>query len=453
MSTPCQRLKMSSMLNGSFFSETSRTISPRRRSCSETWALDSASSSPAVATPPTSMARKANVVAAADMPGYAPPVYGETGWAIAVPSIPPPGCCIAIGPAPSSRFSSSGTEARCSASLRVIRPSRTKPGQVGVHRLHPDRAGGLHGGVDLVGLALADQVADRRGRDQHLAGDDAAHPVGGRQQLLGDDPLQGDRELRPHLALLGRREDVDDPVHRLRGGLGVQGGEDEVAGLGGGQRRGDRLQVAHLADQDHVGVLAQRRPQAEREVRRVGADLALVDDRAFVAMQELDRVLDREDVVLALGVDHVEHRRQGRRLARAGRAGDQDEAARPLGQIPQNLRHAERVQARHLVRDQAKGGADRAALHEAVDAEASDVGNRVGEVELLVVLEAFALVVVEDPEDHLARVLRSELREALHRDDLALVAHRRREAGGEVDVGGPHLDHAVKDLGEVEARL
>ena len=181
----------------------------------------------------------------------------------------------------------------------LARPHQAR--QVGVHRLHPDRARGLHGGVDLVRLALADQVADRRGRHQHLAGDDAAHAVGGRQQLLGDDPLQGDRELGAHLALLLGREDVDDAVDRLRGRLGVQGGEDEVAGLGRGQRGGDRLQVAHLADQDHVGVLSQGGAQAEGEVRGVGADLALVDDRALVLVQELDRVLDREDVVLVLG--------------------------------------------------------------------------------------------------------------------------------------------------------
>ena len=113
-----------------------------------------------------------------------------------------------IASPPSRRLSSSGTEARCSASERVILPGAHQPGQVGVHRLHPDRARGLDRGVDLVRLALADQVADRRGRDQHLGGDDAAHAVGGRQQLLGDDPLQGDRELRPDLALLlraGRR--------------------------------------------------------------------------------------------------------------------------------------------------------------------------------------------------------------------------------------------------------
>ena len=65
MSTLFQRLKKSSILSGLLFSLTSRTIRPRWRSCSETCALDSASSSPAVAAPATSMARKVKVVAPA----------------------------------------------------------------------------------------------------------------------------------------------------------------------------------------------------------------------------------------------------------------------------------------------------------------------------------------------------------------------------------------------------
>ena len=93
---------------------------------------------------------------------------------------------------------------------------------------------------------------------QHLAGDAAPRAVGGRQQLLGDDALQRHRQLDADLRLLVGREDVDDAVDRLRRVLGVQRAEHEVAGLGRGQRRADRLEVAHFADEDHVGVLAQR---------------------------------------------------------------------------------------------------------------------------------------------------------------------------------------------------
>src|SRR5581483_2739156 len=47
-----------------------------------------------------------------------------------------------------------------------------------------------------------------------------------------------------------------------------------------------------------------------------------------VPVQELDRVLDREDVLVARLVDVVEQRRERRRLAGAGGARDEDETAR-----------------------------------------------------------------------------------------------------------------------------
>ena len=79
--------------------------------------------------------------------------------------------------------------------------------------------------------------------------------------------------------LLVRREEVDDAVDGLGGVDGVDRREHEVAGLGGGQRRAHGLLVAHLADQDHVRVLAQDAPQGALERRGVDPDLALVDDR------------------------------------------------------------------------------------------------------------------------------------------------------------------------------
>ena len=63
-------------------------------------------------------------------------------------------------------------------------------------------------------------------------------------------------ELHPDLRLLLRGEDVDDAVEGLGGVVGVHGGEDEVAGLGDGERGRDRVDVAHLADEQHIGVLA-----------------------------------------------------------------------------------------------------------------------------------------------------------------------------------------------------
>src|ERR687896_493386 len=66
---------------------------------------------------------------------------------------------------------------------------------------------------------------------------------------------------------------------------------------------------------------------AQCVLERVGvdADLALRDDAALVRVYELDRVLDRDDVVGAHPVDQIDQRAERRRLSRAGRSGDENE--------------------------------------------------------------------------------------------------------------------------------
>ena len=76
----------------------------------------------------------------------------------------------------------------------------------------------------------------------------------------------------------------------------VERGEDEVARLADRQRRLDRLEVAHLADEHDVGVLPEDVLERVLEALGVGADLALVDDAELVRVQVLDRILDRDDV-------------------------------------------------------------------------------------------------------------------------------------------------------------
>ena len=83
------------------------------------------------------------------------------------------------------------------------------------------------------------------------------------------DRLEHAGQLQADLLLLVRREDRDDAVDRLGRVERVQRREHEVAGLGGEQRRFDRLEVAHLADEDDVGILAQRAAQRLRERLRV----------------------------------------------------------------------------------------------------------------------------------------------------------------------------------------
>ena len=133
--------------------------------------------------------------------------------------------------------------------------------------------------------------------------------------------------------LLALGEELDHATDGLGGVDRVQRREDEVARLGSleGGLRG--LGVAELADHDRVRVLAERPAQRLAEALGVEPDLALVDDRLLVGVEDLERVLDRHDVRAPRPVDVVEHRREGRRLARACRAGDEDEPAVLIGQL------------------------------------------------------------------------------------------------------------------------
>ena len=163
---------------------------------------------------------------------------------------------------------------------------------------------------------------------------------------------------------------------------------------------------------------------ASAKLDGVGADLALVDDAPLVAVHELDRVLDREDVVGARSVHLVDQRRERRRLAGAGRAGDEDEAARLLGELVQGRGEAELLERLDRFGNEAEGGADRAALEVDVDAEAREARDAVREVELPLDLEVLLLLAREDPVDELLRVLRRQRRELLESLNLAVHADR-----------------------------
>ena len=91
----------------------------------------------------------------------------------------------------------------------------------------------------------------------------------------------------------------------------MQGGEDEVTGLGRFQRDFDRFLVAHFTHQDHLGRLPQGRAQGQRKARRVTVQLSLVNDGTLVAVHEFHRIFDGQDVVRLGFVDAVENCRQG----------------------------------------------------------------------------------------------------------------------------------------------
>ena len=131
-----------------------------------------------------------------------------------------------------------------------------------------------------------------------------------------------------NLLLLVGRENVYDAVNRRRGRARVQGGEDEVTCLRQCDGGGDRFQVPHLADEDHIGVFAQGGAQGIGERIRVCTEFPLVYHAFLVGVQVLDGVLDSQDVRLTLRVDNVDQRCDSGGFAGTRRAGDQDPGRR-----------------------------------------------------------------------------------------------------------------------------
>ena len=106
----------------------------------------------------------------------------------------------------------------------------------------------------------------------------------------------------------------------------MQGREGQVARFRHGQRRLNCFRITHFADENHVRILAQHAFQCGAERVRVRVDLALIHHAPVVAVEIFDGVFNRDDMGVALAVNLVHDRRQGRGLATTRRAADQHES-------------------------------------------------------------------------------------------------------------------------------
>ena len=221
---------------------------------------------------------------------------------------------------------------------------------------------------------------------------------------MAQDGLEVGRELDADLLLLIRGKRVDDAVHRTGRASRVQSREYQVAGLGRRDGRLHRLQIAHLANQDHVRVLAQHALERLAEGGHVHADLALVDDALAVLVEVLDGVLHRDDVQTRAPVDYVDHGGQRRGLPRAGRPGDEDQSARDVDQLVHDRRQADLLHRADAVGDQPRHDADRAFLQKQAHAEACVLAEGQREVHPALFVEPLDVLVLGDGTGRFLRV-------------------------------------------------
>ncbi len=167
----------------------------------------------------------------------------------------------------------------------------------------------------------------------------------------------------------------------------------------------------------------------------------------------LDRVLDRDDVLVTRRVDVIDHRRQRRGLARAGRPGDEDEAAGLGGERGQDLRKSELAEVLVDGRNPSECHAHCAALPERIDPEAPDCPVvAVGEVGLVGLLEGSPDVVGHDLLEVALDVDLIE-RHEVGRLEITVDANDRRQADLQVEIRRLRLRRGAEECVDRGQRL
>ena len=276
---------------------------------------------------------------------------------------------------------------------------------------------------------------------------DAALSVRGRQQRLGDDALERAGEHDPDLLLLLGREDVDDPVDRARA----------RSGCAACRARGGRSRRRSARSRSSRGRASRRRgsrrgPGGARPRSASPKLVASAPISRWLTMHRLWRCTN------SIGSSIVRMWSVRLRLTSSIIAASVVDLPEPVGPVTSTSprgciasaasveRQAELLERLQLLRDDAEGGAERAALEVDVDAEAGEAGNRVRGVDLALDLELLLLLGREHAVEQLLRDVRGQRRNALEALELAADANRGRRPHRQVEVGRAARDHCLEQL-------
>jgi len=123
------------------------------------------------------------------------------------------------------------------------------------------------------------------------------------------------REKMPRKIAFVGGEEFENAMHALHRVRRMERGEDQPADIRCTHRGARAFRIAHFADDDDIGILAQDVTQSDRIAGGIEADLALFDDAFAILEQEFDRVFDGDDVFARRLIDMLDQRGQRRRFA------------------------------------------------------------------------------------------------------------------------------------------
>ena len=239
-----------------------------------------------------------------------------------------------------------------------------------VHQLHAKLRTRLHCTVDSEGLIFSNQVCNARCHIENLVGSASTTAHFWKQRLCYH-ANQRTGELCTNLILQVTGESINDSVDGTLSTVGMKCAENNVTRFSSTNRSLDRFKVTKLTDQNDIGVLPQCSPNRFGEAWHIDADLSLVDRAFDVIVIKLDRILDRNDVMINGFVEQIDQARQGCTLARPRWPRDQEQSARAMNQLHNGLRQPELLGSQFIVGNLTQHHRNESALLENRNAKSS----------------------------------------------------------------------------------
>ena len=169
-----------------------------------------------------------------------------------------------------------------------------------------------------------------------------------------------------------------------------------MTGLGCGNRCTDRLLITHLTDEDNIRILTKCGTDTVRKRKGIKSDLSLVNNGVLMLMKVLDRVLQSNDMLFTILIDHIDQGCQCRRLTGSGRSCNQYETTLSLGEIHNRPRKSQLLRCRDHGIDQTKNCRKGVLLTEYITTETSQCFCTIREIRLTISLQCSNLSLIHN---------------------------------------------------------
>ena len=170
-------------------------------------------------------------------------------------------------------------------------------------------------------------------------------------------------------------------------------------------------------------------------------------------MQKLDGVFDGDQMVGAVGIDAVDHRRQRGGLTGTGGSRNQHQPALLFANFGDHGGKVQFFRGANLGGDDAQHHADVAALLKDVDAEAAQTRNAIGHIQFRCLFELLFLAVGHHAERHGEYLFRGDARHVGQRGEQAVHAQVRVIADFQMQVGRFAFNRAAEKIVNADGHM